>query len=183
MLYSETIQKIRSLNLFIFIAFVFLVLLYTVWEFESLQTHAVNMNKSRLLIFYSKFLNDWHFSWVVNMTCRHVTFTWLGESPRLSLAQRESNVVATQRTSNFSNVGGENHPIKKVAITIGTSHSHTYTSCSCKEKVPTNMKFAVSCLLRRCYLAFNFIHFDSLRSACQIPNRDKKSGSRVKQPQ
>ena len=30
-----------------------------------------------------------------------------------------------------------------MAITIATSRSHTYTSCSCKEKVPTNVKFAV----------------------------------------
>ena len=27
---------------------------------------------------YSKFLNGWHFSWVVNMMCWHVTFTCLG---------------------------------------------------------------------------------------------------------
>ena len=46
-------------------------------------------------------------------------------------------------SSNLSDVGSENHPIKKVAITIDTSCSHTYTSCSCKETVPTNMKFAV----------------------------------------
>ena len=61
----------------------------------------------------------------------------IGVSPRVSLGQRELNVVATQRTSNLSNAGSENHPIKKVAITIDTS-------CSYKEKVPTNMKFAVN---------------------------------------
>ena len=49
----------------------------------------------------------------VNKTCRHVTFTWLGVSPCLSLAQCESNVVATQRTSYLSNVGSEAHPVKK----------------------------------------------------------------------
>ena len=58
--------------------------------------------------------------------------------------------VATQRTSNFSNVGSENHPIKKVAITIDTSRSHTYTSCSCKEKVPINLKFAVDVAATGC---------------------------------
>ena len=115
---------------------------------------------------YSKFLNGWHFSWVVNMTCRHVTFTWLGVSPRLSLAQRESNVVATQRTSNFSNVGSENHPIKKVAITIDTSRSHTYTSCWCKEKVSTNMKFAVKFGDFCKYIEF-WVEFGSLDSTDQ----------------
>ena len=54
-----------------------------------------------------------------------------------------TNVVATQLISNLSNVGSENHPIKKVAITIDMSRSHTYTSCSCKQKVHTDMKFAV----------------------------------------
>ena len=98
---------------------------------------------------YSKFLNGWHISSAVNMTCRHVTFTWLGVSPRLSLAQRKSNVVATQRTSYFSNAGREAHPIKKEAITIDTSCSHTYTSCSCSEKVPTNMKIAVASFWNR----------------------------------
>ena len=88
----------------------------------------------------SKFLNGWHIWSAVNMTCRHVTFTWLGVLPRLSLAQRKSNVVAIQRTSYLSNAGREVHPIKKGAITIDTS---TYTSCSYSEKVPTNMKIAV----------------------------------------
>ena len=40
-----------------------------------------------------------------------------------------------------------------------------------------------SCLLRRCYLAFNFIEFDSLRSACQISKSRQKIEDRVKQAQ
>ena len=39
------------------------------------------------------------------------------------------------------------------------------------------------CLLRRRYLAFNFIDFDSLRRASRFLNRDEKNGSRIKQTQ
>ena len=58
------------------------------------------------------------------MSTRHLHMT--GVSPHLSLASRELNVVATQRTSNLSNVGSENHPVKKVA-TPPTRHAHILT--------------------------------------------------------
>ena len=110
-------------------------LFQTKFHFHSAQTNFV----------YSKFLNGWHISSAVNMTCRHVTFTWLGISPHLSLAQCKSNVVATQRTSYLSNAGREARPIQKGAITIDTSCSHTYTSCSCSENVPTFVFTIHSC--------------------------------------
>ena len=40
-----------------------------------------------------------------------------------------------------------------------------------------------NCLLRRLYLAFNFIDSDSLRSACQISKSRQKIWGRVKQAQ
>ena len=72
---------------------------------------------------YSKFLNGRHFSSAVSTRHLHV----IGVSPRLSLAKRKSNVVATQRTSLPSNVGSEARPIRKVAITTG--HVHAVKKC------------------------------------------------------
>ena len=52
------------------------------------------------------------------------------------------------------------------------------TEHHCVKKRDGNTDFKI-CLLRKCYLAFNFIHFDSLRSACQISKSIQKFGGRV----
>ena len=57
-----------------------------------------------------------------DVSTRHLHVTGGITSSFIGLARVD--FVSTQRTSNLLKVGSENHPIKKVAITIDTSRSH-----------------------------------------------------------